>query len=458
MLTKFRNKLNQMLFGDSPRILSLFLAACLGCLSFGVFATPSTPEHHYGAGKKALNAEDFQAAIDEFHKLQRDYPNNPFAQRSVLDLAYAYYRLGNYSLARTEAERFIAETPHHPQLAFAYYVAGLTHYTESIKLLTSENVDPKRPSAKGRLALSYFGQLTERFPDSEYSEHAKLRSSYLLGRLTTSQHELETIAPIEQLTADFNTSKAIKKENWILEQLPTNYTLQLISSPNPVEIENLIEEHGLASQAMIYQIQRHNGTIYTLLYGMFASEKIAMDVGSRLPRDILNLQPLIKPLANVQFDITENGALLSDRYTKKSEQRKTIQKTVIENNQLKTKRVARQKAKEPRRPQELRPRQTADFVNKWILAQNPKDYTIQLAGMSREKSIQRFIKEHQANGEIGYYHGLNRGKNWYAAVFGSYTTMTQAKAAAAELKAELGVDQPWIRRMREIQESIKSLN
>ena len=406
-----------------------------------VKAADENPQNIYDDGQKALKAEDFQGAIDAFQQLQNDYPDNPFTQRASLDLAYAYYRLGDYSAARIEAERFISANPKHPKLPFAYYVAGLTYYTTSLKLITTPKANLERANDTAQQALHYFGLLAEKFPDSEYTEHARLRSSYLLEKLTSSEHELASIAPVTPLTSDFGQDAEIKKADWILQQMPSHYTLKLITSPNLVEILQTIEEHGLTSQAMIYEIERHNGTIYTLLYGLFPSEKVAMDIGSRLPRDILNIQPSIKSMGEIQAEIAQNRQARQPGYTPPVATKATTQTT--------------EKEKTP--PPATATIAGSGFINEWIMARNPRHYTLQLAGMKRERSVKRFIKEHPTDKAIGYYHGLRKGMEWYGVIHGEFATMKQAKAAAKELKAELGIDQPWIRRIREIQKSIQGL-
>ncbi len=447
MLTNSRNKLNIMLFNPLMRSTAVLLAICLGYVSAA--AATATPEQLYQSGKKALNVEDFQSAIDGFHQLQQRYPGHPFGQRALLDLAYAYYRLGNYALARTEAERFIDTNPDHPQLPFAYYVAGLTHYTSSLKMVSS---DPARANDAGQEALRYFGLLTERFPESEYATHAKLRSHYLLEKLAASQHEMGSITAITPITADFGSDKEIKKEAWILAQLPTRYTLQLFSSPNLISMLRMVDEHGLSSQAMIYEIQRHNGIIYTLLYGLFDSERVAMDIGSRLPREILNIQPSIKPLSEIQRQISEN------RTPTEETRLSPIDRIEVEQTTTETAKVA--PIVEKAHPGSVKSKpvaKTGQLVNEWVMAQPPLHYTIQLAGMGRERSVQRFIREHPSEKTIAYYHGLRKDKEWYGVIHGAYPSLKQAKKAAAELRTELGIDPPWIRRIRAIQKSIQDL-
>ncbi len=403
-------------------------------------SAPPGPEPGYLEAKKALDAEDFLTAVERLDALIERHPDSPFAQRARLDLAYAYYRLGDYSRARIEAEQFITSNPDHPQLPFAYYVAGLTHYTTALKLLSSEKGGAERAAESGEQALRYFGLLTERFPKSQYSDHARLRSAYLLERLTRRQHALGTIHPLASAGTPFDGVEGPMREAWILEQRPDYYTVQLLSSPDPDQIGRIIEEHGLARQAMIYPIARHNGTIHTLLYGLFESEKEAMDVGARLPREILDIQPTIRRLGEIQAQIRGE---------------RTPPKRTPEPRQAAR---AEEETTAPATGEEETPRlRHGELANAWLLAQNPRHFTLQLAGMRREKSVKRFIADHPGVEPIGYYHGLREGRSWYAVVTGLYPTLDEAKQAAAEIQARLGIERPWIRRIRAIQKSIRAL-
>ncbi len=466
-----------------------------GLLLASTMAHALSPEEHYLTGKQALNGEKFQVAIDQFYELQRTFPQSPYTKMALLDLAYAYYRLGDFPLAITEVERFISENPQHPHLPFAYYIAGITRFTESQRLLRTDGHASERTIIAGQEALSYFGVLIERFPGSEYSEHAKLRSTDLVKTLSSYEHTMGSIAPLKQLSADFSLPTEIRKGQWVLRQSPEYFTLQLMRSPDIAKLLKIVEQYGLPNQAIIYETQRRNGKIYTLLYGLFNSEKTAMDVGSRLPNDILNSQPQIRPLNNIQSEITANQIEMAEYLAQKAEQTPLMDQFLATNirlekvnpikNTLAPSPVLEEKTPQPTKvvvkkvpPQEPPAQQVAQTkspsppkkvneANKkpsewlredWLTAQNPKHYTLQLVAMTKEKTVKKYLKKHKFTENSGYYLTQRDGKNWYAVFHGIYADRASAKKAATELAQSQNIKGSWVRRLKTIQKIIRQTN
>lgn len=438
--------------------------AFLGIISTSALAITANPDSHYQAGKKALNAEDFQGAIEHFYRLQREHPSDSLTQRATLDLAYAFYRLGDFTLAIAEGERFIDSNVGHPNLPFAHYVTGLSYYTETLKLVSAEYTDSERITATGQEALDYFGILIERFPDSEYTDHAKLRSNYLLEKLMASQHEMKTITPNRLLSADFNNGSDLKKVDWIKQQAPEYYTLELVSHPSLIDVLDLIDHNGLINQAMIYETPRQNGTIYTLLYGLFESRKIAMDVGARLPREVLDIQPIIKTMAEIHHNIDTDQSVLAEhskplRKTAKPENDRLVQKSTAILSNLTPKPEIKAKAISKPSLQQNTADAARILQENWLMTQNPKHYTLQLAGMEKQDSILKFIRKRHldkktAARQVAYYHSLKKEGDWYAVVYNTYPNWKKASLASKDITTKLGVKQPWIRRIGDIQKSI----
>ena len=94
---------------------------------------------------------------------------------------------------------------------------------------------------------------------------------------------------------------------------------------------------------------------------------------------------------------------------------------------------------------------------KWLLSQNSTDYTIQIIGVSYEKSMLEFIKKNQLlkQNEIAYYESTFRGRPWYEALYGIYPTMQEAQLAANKLTGNIRQAGPWIRKLSEVQQEIE---
>lgn len=87
----------------------------------------------------------------------------------------------------------------------------------------------------------------------------------------------------------------------------------------------------------------------------------------------------------------------------------------------------------------------------WIAAQNPRHFTLQLIGGSKETAVIQFIKRYKLEAQAAYYTTQRNGQPWYAVVYGSYPDREAARQALARLPAALSAGSPWIRRFDDIQ-------
>ncbi len=114
----------------------------------------------------------------------------------------------------------------------------------------------------------------------------------------------------------------------------------------------------------------------------------------------------------------------------------------------------------PPQPQANAPRSSGPAVKpgihseRWLLAQNPRYYTIQLAGTTKKGWLDNFFSEKQLGDQAAYYTSRRKGKEWYTALYGSYSSYKEAKAAVAELEAKTGIKGLWIRKYKDIRNHI----
>ena len=94
---------------------------------------------------------------------------------------------------------------------------------------------------------------------------------------------------------------------------------------------------------------------------------------------------------------------------------------------------------------------------KWLLSQDAASYTIQIIGVSYEKSMLDFINKNQLlnQNEIAYYKSTFRGHPWYEALYGIYPTQQEALRVANKLPANIRQAGPWIRKLSEVQQEIE---
>jgi DamX protein len=93
---------------------------------------------------------------------------------------------------------------------------------------------------------------------------------------------------------------------------------------------------------------------------------------------------------------------------------------------------------------------------KWLLSQDPAVYTVQIIGVSNEKSLLEFIKKHDLlkQSEMAYYKSSFKGKPWYQLLYGIYPTSQAARLAANNLPENIRQAGPWIRRLSAVQKAI----
>lgn len=139
----------------------------------------------YSAASAALDEGDYKEAIGYFEKLEARYPFGRYAQQALLDMSYAYYKLEEPDSAIASADRFIKLYPQNPYVDYAYYLKGIVNYNRSAGFL--ERYVPTDPSQRdpgsALEAFKDFDELIQRFPDSKYSEDARLRMLFLRNNL-----------------------------------------------------------------------------------------------------------------------------------------------------------------------------------------------------------------------------------------------------------------------------------
>ncbi len=145
----------------------LLLAACGGGEMEEYVERP--PEELYNQAHDAMQAGKYLEAARLFDEVERQHPYSSWATRAQLMAAYAYYRENRYDDAVIALDRFIELHPGHEDVAYAYYLKGLSYY-EQIS-------DVQRDQKMTELALQALSDVTRRFPGTDYARDATLKIS-----------------------------------------------------------------------------------------------------------------------------------------------------------------------------------------------------------------------------------------------------------------------------------------
>ena len=169
-------------------VLSLVLVATMsvsGCRKDRDETTGRSAEELYERGKKSLDTGSWDTAIAAYRALQTRYPFGRYAEQSMLDLAYCYFKRGQREEALSLLDRFARTYPAHPNVDYAYYLKGLVNYEQNVGFL--ERLMPGRVQDRDQSTLQDafldFSELIRRFPDSRYVPDARQRMVFLRNSL-----------------------------------------------------------------------------------------------------------------------------------------------------------------------------------------------------------------------------------------------------------------------------------
>ncbi len=348
----------------------------------------------YEKGKAALTNNDFEDAARQFRILGASHPDSPFAVQAHMELAYAYYRAGDTASTIATAERFIRKYPDNPNVDYLYYLRGLASYDETIAFITrEENASNPAMPPMSNLTTHYFTALANRFPDSKYTQDAKIRLKHLR----------EKLAGLELQRA----KAAIERSDYATAALHARAVME--NYPNSSH-----DREAAALTNMIYRmldIENQQGK----------KQNIVIPVsGNEPPRSVP------APAANIANEIPRVPAL---------------------------KTTAKPAAKAVRDRKIVIPATGASGLKgkSWLQQQTPGSYTLQLLGTANEQALVDFTRKHGIEERAAYFSTLRNGKHWYTLVYGSYPDPVSARAAIKALPPALRDQQPWIRRMSDIQ-------
>jgi len=151
----------------------------------GSSALPPGVEQLYADAKSDMASGAWDSAIKTLERVEGRAAGTLLAQQAQLDLAYAYWRSGERAQALAAIERFIKLNPSSPALDYALYLRGVINFNDDIGVMGSLAGQDlaERDSRASRDAYQAFKQLITQFPESPYSEDARLRMGYILNTL-----------------------------------------------------------------------------------------------------------------------------------------------------------------------------------------------------------------------------------------------------------------------------------
>ena len=139
-------------------------------------------EELYNEAVDAVTIEDYQVASELFLEVERQHPYSIWATKAQLMSAYSFYARGQYDDAVLALDRFIQLHPGNRDVAYAYYLKGLSYY-EQIS-------DVGRDQRMTELALASLTDVTRRFGETKYARDAQLKIDLTQDHLAGKEMEV----------------------------------------------------------------------------------------------------------------------------------------------------------------------------------------------------------------------------------------------------------------------------
>jgi outer membrane protein assembly factor BamD len=149
-------------------LIAVTMTGCAGKPKKPTLAYEERPvELLYSTGADRLDRGNWNEAVDYFREVERQHPYSEWSRRSILMTGFAHYQGNQYADAIGDADRFISLYPGNPSASYAYYLKAVCYFEQI--------VDVNRDQAATEQALGALRDVVQRYPNSEYSQDARLK-------------------------------------------------------------------------------------------------------------------------------------------------------------------------------------------------------------------------------------------------------------------------------------------
>lgn len=160
----------------------LLAAACAGNEDPNAEFNDRPVDDLYNAAQDLMQDGSYKRAAAAFEEVERQHPYSQWATRAQLMAAFAYYQANQYDESIAAAQRFIELHPGHEDAPYAYYLIGTCYYEQISDVGRDQEMTEK--------ALDAYGELTRRFPGSDYARDAQLKIDLARDHLAGKQMEI----------------------------------------------------------------------------------------------------------------------------------------------------------------------------------------------------------------------------------------------------------------------------
>ena len=142
-------------------------------------------ERLYAEAKEEAATGNFERASKLYERLEGRASGTALAQQAQIERAYMLYKSGDKAQALSTLERFIKLHPTSAALDYALYLQGLVNFNDNLGLFGSLSRQDlsERDQQAARDSYQSFKQLIDQFPQSIYSDDARVRMNYIVNAL-----------------------------------------------------------------------------------------------------------------------------------------------------------------------------------------------------------------------------------------------------------------------------------
>lgn len=181
-----------------PALVIALVVAVTGCSSVKTMFKDKNKNEGLPVGELYDRAHDnmekgrWSNASEVFGRLIAQYPYGPFTEQALMEQAYAQYKAGKHEDAISTIDRFIRTYPTHRNIAYLYYLRGLSNMARNtVFMARAFNLDTStRDLAAPQQAYADFNTVATRYPNSRYTDDARQRMVFLRNEF--ARFELNT--------------------------------------------------------------------------------------------------------------------------------------------------------------------------------------------------------------------------------------------------------------------------
>ncbi|MBL1261081.1 MAG: SPOR domain-containing protein [Thiotrichaceae bacterium] len=239
---------------------------------------------------------------------------------------------------------------------------------------------------------------------------------------------LAMIAPLKEASqkAPVAANVPIPKGGWVSAQPPQAYTLQIVAQQKIQKREAFITRFELEEKIERFSTNKKGARWYVAAIGVYDSRTAALEASRQLPAGVV---PWVRSFASIQKELWQEELA---RGAVKSTERVAKPLASARNSAL------------PLTDQE-----------RWVMARAPEHYVLQLAAFEKKAKTQDFLESHQLQGSGKSVRLINKGRLWYAVIYGDVANRPAALQLADDLENSKGISRPWVRTFGSLQRAVE---